>query len=357
MEYRKLGKTDIKVSVICLGTMTYGRQNTPQEGHEQMDIAVESGVNFFDAAEIYPVPMNAETYGDTETIIGEWLQKRGKRDDIIIATKISGPAAIRNPSAPPPLQWIRGGKSRHNQKNITLAVEESLRRLQTDYIDLYQLHWPDRNTNYFGAPYYRHQKEEAATPVEETLSALAAAVKSGKVRHIGLSNETPWGLNAFLHHAEQAGLPRVVSVQNPYNFLNRTYEIGMAEISAREECGLLPYSPLAFGVLSGKYQNGARPAAARLTLFPDFTRYITDKANAAVADYATLAKKHNIDFAQMAIAFTVRQSFVTSSIIGATTTAQLQSDIAAAALAADETREELWREAEQLGEKHFNPCP
>ena len=358
MEYRKLGQTDIDVSVICLGTMTYGEQNATTDAHAQLDMATAAGVNFIDTAELYPTPINAKTYGSTESIIGEWLAKRKKRDDLVIASKIAGPV-IKHPaaggsSAPPPLAWIRGGKTRHNRENIKAALNDSLRRLQTDYVDLYQLHWPDRNTNLFGDVYYRHVEDEMMTPLAETLSVLGDFVQAGKIRHIGLSNETPWGLSQCLRLADTAALPRVVSVQNVYNLLNRTYEIGMAEISTRERCGLLPYSPLGFGVLSGKYLNGARPPGARLTLFGQYyKRYTTEKADAAVADYAALAQKHGINMAQMAIAFTAQQAFVTSTIIGATTLEQLQTDLGAAEVAISG---DLRRELNVLGEKHFNPC-
>lgn len=351
MEYRKLGDTDVDVSVICLGTMTFGQQNTQAEGHAQLDLAVESGVNFIDTAEIYPSPMQAETYGGTERVIGEWLKKRGKRDDVIIASKIAGPA----PDHPTGLAWIRGGKTRHDDANIAAAVEDSLNRLQTDYIDLYQLHWPDRNVNVFGNPYYQHDENETMTPLAETLAALANQVKAGKIRYVGLSNETPWGLAECLRLAADAGLPRMVSVQNVYSLLNRTYEIGMAEMSVRERCGLLPYSPLGFGVLSGKYLGGKRPEGARLTVYGKYyQRYTTDKAEAAVADYAALAAQRGVDMAQMAIAFTVQQPFVTSSIIGATSLPQLKNNIAAADLVFDDG----WRrDFDALGKKHFNPCP
>ena len=352
METRPLGNTDTRVSVLCLGTMTFGEQNSAAEAHAQMDTATAAGVNFFDTAEMYPVPVRAETYGRTESIIGEWLKKRGKRDDIVIATKISGPSALHY-SSPPSLGWIREGKTRHNREHITAALDASLRRLHTDYIDLYQLHWPDRNTNIFGTANYKHSEEERITPLLETLTALGEAVQQGKVRHIGLSNETPWGLSQCLHLAA-AGAPRVVSVQNPYHLLNRTYEIGMAEISVREQCGLLPYSPLAFGVLSGKYLSGAMPENSRLKLFPMFKRYLTDKAEAATTDYAALAKARGISLSQLAIAFTVQQPFVTSSIIGATTQEQLASNIAAAELHIDD---DLRTALDDLGSLHFNPCP
>lgn len=354
MEYRKLGNTDLQVSVLCLGTMTFGEQNTLADGCAQLDLARELGVNFLDTAEMYAVPPKAETYGATESIIGKWLQQRGKRDDVVVATKVVGPSGHPQPNSPPPFSWIRDGKTRHNKKYITAAVDGSLKRLQTDYIDLYQLHWPDRNTNFFGSPNYVHRAQEEATPILETLHALESLLRAGKIRHIGLSNETPWGISQFLHLADQHSLPRVVSVQNPYHLLNRTYEIGAAEISAREQCGLLPYSPLAFGVLTGKYRGGARPPKSRLALFPIFSRYLTDKADDAVEAYYQLAQKHGVSLTQMALAWTVQQPFITSSIIGATTLAQLRENIAAADFAISD---ELRGEIEEISKTHFNPCP
>ena len=249
MEYRKLGHTDIDVSVICLGSMTWGQQNTAEQAFEQMDYAVSQGINFFDTAELYAIPPRAETYGRTEEIIGEWLQTRGKRDQLILASKIAGPGEDWIPH-------IRNGKTHFNRIDIAAALDASLQRLQTDYLDLYQLHWPQREANFFGQLGFETPEEEHLTPILETLEALGEQVKAGKIRHIGLSNETPWGVMQFLHYAEQADLPRIVSVQNPYSLLNRSYEIGLAEISWREQAGLLAYSPLGFGVLSGKYLGG-----------------------------------------------------------------------------------------------------
>ncbi|MBE8159144.1 MAG: aldo/keto reductase, partial [Betaproteobacteria bacterium] len=340
-----LGKTGIKVSVICLGTMTFGEQNGQTESHEQLDAAVAAGVNFIDTAEMYPSPVRPETCGATESIIGEWLAKRKNRADVVLATKVSGPG----------VGWIRGGKNRLDKKNIFAAVDASLRRLKTDYIDLYQTHWPDRNTNFFGKPNYEHTPEEDATPLAETLAALKELADAGKIRAFGVSNETPWGMLEHFRLARESGLPRPHSVQNPYNLLNRSYEIGMAEISAREECGLLPYSPLAFGALSGKYLGGKRPSGARLTRWAQYyKRYTTAKAEAAVADYAVLAEKFGLTPAQLAVAFSVRQPFITSSIIGATTMAQLKENIAAGEIVLDK---ECRAELESLGAKHFNPCP
>ena len=344
METRPLGHTGIQVSVVCLGTMTFGEQNTAEDAREQLDFAVSEGINFIDTAEIYAVPVCAETYGKTEEIVGDWLVRRKKRDDVVIATKVAGPK----------ISWIRGG-SRLTRKHIVAAAEDSLRRLKTDYIDLYQTHWPDRNTNFFGRPNYRHDENENATPIAETVAAMRELQDSGKIRAFGVSNETPWGMLEHFRLAIDSGAPRPASVQNPYNLLNRSYEIGMAEISMRENCGLLPYSPLAFGALSGKYLGGKKPEGARLSRWGDyFRRYTTDKGVAATADYAALAEKRGMSPAQLAIAFSVHQPFVTSSIIGATTMSQLRENIAAAALQLDE---ECRRDLETLGEKHFNPCP
>lgn len=344
MEYRPLGKSGISVSVICLGTMTFGEQNDTAEAHSQLDFAFSRGVNFMDTAEMYPVPARADTYGKTESIIGEWLAKRKKRDDVVLATKVAGPC----------LDWIRGG-SRLTRKHIVAACDESLRRLQTDYVDLYQTHWPDRNTNFFGRPNYRHDDNEDATPLAETLAAIGELKDAGKIRAFGVSNETPWGMMQHFRLSQKNETPPPASVQNPYNLLNRSYEIGMAEISARENCGLLPYSPLAFGALSGKYLGGQKPPGARLTRWGAyFKRYSTPKAEAAIADYAALAKKRGLNLSQMAVAFTIRRPFVSSSIIGATTLSQLKENIAAADLKWDS---ELGEEIESLGEKHFNPCP
>ena len=277
MKYTKLGNTNIDVSVICLGSMTWGQQNTEQEAFSQMDYALEQGVNFFDTAELYSIPPNADTYGSTERIIGNWFKARKNRDKVFLASKIAGPGEGW-------IDHIRAGKTKFNQQNITQAVDASLKRLQTDHIDLYQLHWPERETNYFGKLNYT-VTEDSFTSFRETLEALSQQVKAGKIRYIGLSNETPWGLTSFLHTAVELNLPRVMSVQNPYSLLNRSYEIGMAEISYREKCGLLAYSPLGFGALSGKYLNGAKPEQARLTLWPDYARYSNPQAITATEKY------------------------------------------------------------------------
>lgn len=346
MEFRQLGQTDIKVSAICLGTMTWGEQNTEADAHAQLDYALAQGINFIDAAEMYPVPPKPETQGRTEAYIGSWLKARGRRDDIILASKISGPGNG--------LAHIRDGRTRYTEPVIRAALESSLQRLQTDYVDLYQLHWPDRNTNFFGQLGYTPTEEELPPHVEETLTALAKLVEEGKVRHIGLSNETPWGLMRFLAAAEQLGLARVVSIQNPYNLLNRSFEIGLAEISLREQVGLLAYSPLAFGMLSGKYLDGARPEGARITLFSRFTRYLKDEGLRATAEYVQLAREHGLSPAQMALAYVTSRPFVTSNIIGATSMQQLQENIDSLSLTLSE---EVLAGIEAIHTRQPNPCP
>ena len=277
MKFKKLGHTDINVSLICLGTMNMGEQNTQDEGFNQMDYSYDQGVNFFDTAEVYAVPPRMETQGKTEEIIGNWFIQSKKREKIILATKMVGPG----------VEWIRNGGGNYTEKNMTLAIDGSLKRLQTDYIDLYQLHWPERNTNYFGKRNYNHDiKEKKWNDFESVLKALKKFVDQGKIRYVGVSNETPWGLSKFLEISQALKLPRIVSVQNPYNLLNRAYDIGMSEISCRENVGLLAYSPLAIGYLSGKYRNNQIPKKSRIGMFGDFwTRYKEDNAKKAVDDY------------------------------------------------------------------------
>ena len=319
MKFKKLGNTDLEVSLICLGTMTWGEQNTQEEAFEQMDYAIKQGINFFDTAEMYAVPCTEETFGKTETIIGNWFKERSNRKKVILATKVSGPG----------LPWIRGGGLQYTKENISAALEGSLKRLQTDYIDLYQLHWPERDTNYFGKLGYKHQdKEKEWNSIKSILNVLKQFVDQGKVRYIGLSNESAWGFSKFLELSRSKDFPRVISVQNPYNLLNRTYEVGLAEISIREQSGLLAYSPLASGVLTGKYRNNQKPEGSRLQLFGDyFPRYFKKLSLLAVEEYFKVAKKYKISLAQLSLAFVNQQPFVTSNIIGATTMKQLKEDI------------------------------
>jgi aryl-alcohol dehydrogenase-like predicted oxidoreductase len=348
MEYRRLGRTDIKVSVIGLGTMTFGEQNTEAEGHEQIDYALDHGVNLIDTAEMYSVPPHAETYGATERIIGTWLKKSGKRPKVILCTKVAGPTRVLD------VNYVREGKNQLDRKNITAAVEASLQRLQTDYIDIYQLHWPDRTTNFFGSWGYQHVENETTVPIAETLEAMTGLVREGKIRHIGLSNETPWGVHRFLQLADQRGLARVVSIQNPYNLLNRTFEIGLAEMSIREDVGLLAYSPLAFGMLSGKFLNGARPPEARVVRWARFVRYNGEIADRTTAAYVQIAREHDLDPSQMALAFVNRQRFLTSNLIGATTMSQLKTNLGSAEI---RLSEEVVNAIEAVHRSQPNPCP
>jgi aryl-alcohol dehydrogenase-like predicted oxidoreductase len=347
MEYRRLGRSDLQVSLICLGSMTWGIQNTEAEGFEQMDYALDQGVNFVDTAEMYPVAPNAETYGRTEQIIGNWMAARGNRDKVIVASKIVGPNAGRFP-------YIRGGGTRFNKRHIAAAVEASLKRLQTDTIDLYQLHWPDRATNDFGSLAYTHADGAAETPIEETLDALGELVKAGKLRHIGLSNENPWGVMRFLALAEQGRGPRIVSVQNPYSLLNRSYETRLAEVSIREEVGLLAYAPLAAGTLSGKYLDDQWPPGARRTLWPDNRRYQGPQADKATAAYVQLARDHGLDPVELALAFVLRQRFLGAAIVGATGMAQLKTDIGAAKVT---LTDEVLKAVEEIHRVYTYPCP
>ena len=346
MEYRKLGNTDIDVSVICLGTMTWGEQNTMEEGHEQMDYALDKGVNFFDVAELYPIPPKAETQGKTEECIGTWFKKTGNREKIILATKVAGRS---------PMSWFRGEGTKLDRENIETAVDGSLDRLQTDYIDLYQLHWPDRPMSMFGSGGigYKHIESESIS-INETLQVLSDLVASGKIRYVGLSNETPWGLSEFLKYSEMNNLPRVVSVQNAYNFLNRTYEQGMSEYFHRSQVGLLAYSPLAQGYLTGKYIDGARPAGARTTLFERGDRYEVPGANEAIKSYVAYAKSIGIDPSVMANSFVNSRDFVTSNIIGATTMEQLKLAVGSIEVNLDE---ENIKAIEAIHRSNPNLCP
>jgi aryl-alcohol dehydrogenase-like predicted oxidoreductase len=322
MEYRSLGRTDLRVSAICLGTMTWGgKQNTEADGHAQLDYALEHGVNFIDTAEMYPVPPTDELFGATERIVGTWLGKRRDRDKIVLATKIIGPDSR--------FQKVRGGRNIFDRRNLTAAIDASLKRLQTDYIDLYQLHWPERSVNIFGQLLYQHRADETFTPFEEVLGILGEAIQAGKIRHVGLSNETAWGAMKWLSLADQGTGPRMASIQNCYHLMNRAFEVGLAEVAIREQCGLLAFSPLAMGALSGKYL-GANPATGRLTIFPNYGRYITPRAREATALYVELARKHGLDPAQMALAWITSRPFTTAAVVGATNLQQLASNIASA---------------------------
>ncbi|MDZ7748297.1 MAG: NADP(H)-dependent aldo-keto reductase [Halofilum sp. (in: g-proteobacteria)] len=347
MQYNQLGQTADRVSTICLGTMTWGEQNSEADAHDQLDVALEHGVNFIDTAEMYPFPCTGETCGDTERFIGSWLARRGGRERLLLATKVSGNADG--------LEWIRGGP-RLTPKQIREAVEGSLQRLQTDYIDLYQIHWPARRANYFGRLAYEPHDEDgtALEVIEETLDALAQLVEDGRIRHVGISNETPWGTMQYLRLAEEKGLPRVASIQNPYSLLNRTFETGLAEIAHRERVSLLPYSPLGFGVLTGKYAHGARPEGARLTLFPRFGRYTRERAVAAADAYAALAREHGLTPTQLALAYVRQRPFVASTIIGATSRAQLEEDLATVEVRLDDATLEA---IEAIHQENPNPAP
>ncbi|MDD9841560.1 MAG: aldo/keto reductase [Alphaproteobacteria bacterium] len=346
MDYRQLGKTDIKVSEICLGTMTWGRQTPQAEAFEQMDYATAQGVNFFDTAELYPIPPEAETQGATETIIGNWFKQTGKRGDVILGTKVTGRSSHT---------WFRkdGSPTEFTPAQINEAIDESLRRLQTDYIDLYQLHWPDRPINLFGGLGYQHGGEEI-NRIEDTLAVLQKLIEAGKVRQIGISNETPWGIMKFLHFAETKNLPPIVSVQNPYNFLNRIYEIGGAEIYHREQIGLLAYSPLAGGYLTGKYQKGAIPEGSRKHMARRMGRYETAGAEQAIDAYLAIAEKHGLNPAHMASRFVTTRDFVTSNIIGATNLEQLKIALAANELTLTDA---LLAEIDEVHLRAANLCP
>ncbi|TVR99613.1 MAG: NADP(H)-dependent aldo-keto reductase [Rhodospirillales bacterium] len=346
MQYRALGSTGMQVSRICLGTMTFGEQNTESEAFRQLDIALDAGVNFVDAAEMYPIPPRQQTAGRTEEIIGAWLRRSGKRDRIVLATKITGPGAL--------VRHVRGGDLGYRRAQIGAALAGSLRRLGTDTIDLYQLHWPERQTNCFGRRGYQDDGTDTFTPLDEVLEVLAEHVRAGTIRAIGISNETAWGAMAFLRLADGSGLPRVAAIQNPYSLLNRLFEVGLAEVAIRERCGLLAYSPLAFGTLSGKYLDGMQPPGARLTLFPTYTRYIGPNAARATAAYVDVARRFGLDPAQMALAFVLSRPFLTSAIIGATTEAQLRSNLTAEDLA---LAPEVVDAIEAIHEGNPNPAP
>ena len=318
MKYTTLPNTDIQVSKICLGTMTFGQQNTEAEGHAQMDYALEQGVNFFDTAEMYSVPARQETYGSTERILGTWFQKTGNRDKVVLASKIAGP----NPN----FTYMRE-KNDFSPASIQYALDQSLERLQTDYIDLYQLHWPERKTNFFGQRGFKVQDDAWEDNIHAVLETLNGFIQQGKIKHIGLSNETPWGIMRFLEESKYHNLPRIKTVQNPYSLLNRLYENGSAEIGIRENVGLLAYSPMAFGVLSGKFLTGEAHPNARINLFPQFSRYNSEQSAAATRLYNEIAQQNGLTLTQLALAFIEQQPFVTSTIIGATTMEQLKENI------------------------------
>jgi aryl-alcohol dehydrogenase-like predicted oxidoreductase len=345
MKFRSIPHTDLSVSLIGLGTMTWGEQNTEAEGHEQMDYALERGVNLFDTAEMYPVPPMAGTCHETERIIGTWLAASGKRDEAILATKAVGPG--------PHVTHVRDG-NRHNRENLTAALEGSLRRLQTDRIDLYQLHWPDRTVPLFGTRDYSPPKQDDSVPIEETLAVLADFVTSGKVRYIGLSNETPWGTMRFLELAKSCGLPRMVTIQNSYNLLNRTFDSGLSEICHEEGMRLLAYSPLAFGRLSGKYRGGQFPEGARLTKWERFARYNGPNSDAAIEEYARIAAEAGLDLAQMSLAWINQRFHVASNLIGATTMEQLKANIDSAEL---DLPGEVRKAIDTVHHRFPNPCP
>ena len=345
MKYKKLGTTDIDVSLICLGTMTWGTQNNQDEAFDQMNYAFEKGVNFFDTAELYSVPPNAESFGKTEKIIGNWFKEKKNREKVILASKIAGPGC----------SWIRNGRNCFNEKDIKDAIDGSLKRLKTDYIDLYQLHWPERSTNYFGQREYEIDKNEKNwNDFESVLIALDKFVKKGKIRYIGVSNETPFGLSKFLEISKNKNLPRVMTVQNPYNLVNRTYEIGMSEISIREKCGLIPYYPLATGYLSGKYRNNQMPKNSRQALFKGWERFGNPKALKAYEKYFRLAENYNLSPTHLAHAFVNSRPFVTSNIIGATTMDQLRENIESVDVSLDQ---EIFDKINLIHNDHPNPSP
>ena len=346
MKFKKLGSSNLDVSLICLGTMNMGEQNSESEGFEQMDFSLEKGVNFFDTAEMYAIPPREETYGKTEEIIGNWFKEKKNRNKVILATKCVGDGP----------NWIRGGVNQFSEKNISLAIEGSLKRLRTDYIDLYQLHWPERNVNYFGTRDYSHNyKEDKWNSFESILKALKKFIDQGKIRYIGVSNETPWGFSKYLEISERLNLPRIVSVQNPYNLLNRSYDIGMSEISCREKVGLLAYSPLAIGYLSGKYRNGKIPEKSRIGLFGKFwTRYKEPGARQATDEYYKLAKDSGLSLTQMSLAYVNSRPFTTSNIIGATTMEQLRENIGSVDI---ELSEDLIEKINFIHSNIPNPTP
>ena len=345
MQYNQLGESGLNVSEICLGTMTYGQQNTIEDAHQQLNYAISQGINLIDAAEMYPVPPRAETQGRTEVYIGEWL-KHQQRDKLIIATKIAGPGRG--------MKWIRDGAKVINQNNIKQAVDGSLKRLQTDYIDLYQLHWPDRYVPLFGQTVYEQNRERETIPIAEQLTVFAELIKAGKIRYIGLSNETPWGICEFSNAAKQLKLPKVISIQNAYNLLNRVFDSALSEACYRENIGLLAYSPLGFGMLSGKYLN-SNPPNARMTLFDLFSqRYLKTNVNEAVAAYTDIARANKLTPVQLALAFVRSRWFVKSTIIGATTMAQLKDNLESVNIVLNK---DILVEIDAVHSRYPNPAP
>lgn len=346
MHYHRIPHSSLEISTLGLGTMTFGEQNSEADAHAQLDYAVHQGVNLIDVAEMYPVPPRPETQGLTETYVGNWLKQRGNREKLVIATKVSGPSR-NNDAGIRPNQIL-------DRRNIRDALDASLKRLQTDYIDLYQVHWPQRTTNCFGKLGYTWTDNAVPVTLLETLEALTEFQRAGKIRYIGVSNETPWGVMRYLQLAEKHDLPRIVTIQNPYSLVNRSYEVGLAEITQREGVELLAYSCLGFGTLTGKYLNGAKPAGARNTLFSRFTRYSGEQTQLAVAAYVDIAKRHNLDPAQMALAFVRRQPFVASTLLGATTLEQLKTNLESLHV---DLSEDVLEELEAVNRVYTYPAP
>ena len=347
MEYRRLGRSDIEVSAVSYGTMTFGEQTSEADAHRLLDACLDHGINMIDASETYPVPSSGGTRGLTEQFIGTWLAARGNRDKVIVATKVAGRTQR--------MDFLGRGETRLSRDQIEQAVDGSLRSLQTDYIDLYQLHWPDRAVNSFGRLNFPVGIEEEPVPLEESLAVLGDLVAAGKVRRVGVSNETPWGVMRYLATAEAVGLPRIDSIQNPFNLMNRALEIGLSEVIMREDVGLLAYSPMAMGSISGKYQDGAKPEGTRGALFPGFMgRYANDQAFAAIGEYGALAREHDLDPSQMALAYVVSRPFVTTAIVGATNQAQLESALASLDVV---LAPEVLDAIEAIHTRHPNPCP
>ncbi len=345
MKYTTLPNTDVKVSKICLGTMTFGQQNTEAEGHSQLDFSFEKGINFIDTAEMYSVPARQETYGSTEEIIGTWFKKSGKRDEVVLASKIAGPN---------PLFTYMRDKNDFSPASIKFALDQSLKRLQTDYIDLYQLHWPERKTNTFGQRGFKIIEEGWEDNIQQVLETLQGFIQEGKIKNIGVSNETPWGMMRFLEESKKHNLPRISTIQNPYSVVNRSFEVGMSEICYRENVGLLAYSPMAFGVLSGKFLTGESHPNARINLFPQFARYNSENTREATRLYNEIAKDFGLTLTELALAFIEKQPFVTSTIIGATNLQQLEQNINTINVSLSE---EIMVEVEKVQNAFPNPAP